>query len=76
MYKEQHKILESLKEHRYTGIDQQSKVRYLIEGINTTGLDSVKTNIMSDESVRHDFDGCVTLYKNFSNSQEKIISSL
>ena len=63
--KEQHNILESLKEHGYTGIDQQSKIRYLSEGIKTTGLDLFKTRIMSDEILCHDFDGCVTLYKDF-----------
>ena len=47
--------------HGYTGIDQRSKVRYLIKGIKTTGLDSVNTRIMSDEGLHQDFDRCVTL---------------
>ena len=64
-HKEQHNILESLKDQGYTGIDQQYKVRYLSEDIKTTSLDSVKTCIISDESLCQDFDGCVTLYKDF-----------
>ena len=65
MHKEQDNILKNIKEHRYTGIDQLSTVTYLIEVINTMGLDSVKTFIMSDESLRQYFDGCMTLYKDF-----------
>ena len=65
MHKEQHNILKSLKEHRYTGIYQRSKVRYPREGIKTTSLNSVKTHIMSDESLHQYFDGCVKLYKDF-----------
>ena len=65
MHKYQHKILESLIAHDYTGIDQISKVRYLSDGINTTGLDSVKTHIISDEDIRQNFDRCMNLYKVF-----------
>ena len=39
LHKEQHNILESLMEHMYTGNDQISKVRYLSDGIKTTGLE-------------------------------------
>ena len=65
LHEEQHNILEILKEHGYTGIDHRSKVSYLSEGINTISLYSVKTHIMSDESLRQYFDGCVTLCKEF-----------
>ena len=63
--KEQHNTLNILKNCGYTGIYQQSKFRYLSEGINATGINSVKTRIVSDENLRQDFDGCVTLYKVF-----------
>ena len=65
MHKEQHNIIESLKEHGYTGIDHQFKVRHLIESIKTTSLNSVKPPIMSDESLGQDFDICVALYNEF-----------
>ena len=65
MHREQNNILNSLKEHGYTSINNTSKVRYLRKGIKNMILDSVKTHIMSDESMRQDFDGCVTLYKDF-----------
>ena len=67
LHKEQHNILEILKDHGYTWIEQRSMVRYLSEGIKTTSLDSVKTRIMSDKSLRQYFDSCVTLYKEFVN---------
>ena len=57
LHKNKHNILDSLKRQRYNGIDQQSKVRYLSKSIKTTGLDLVKTCIMSDETLRHYFDG-------------------
>ena len=41
------------------------KVRYLIAGIKTSALDSVKTGIMSDAALRTDFEAYVTLYKDF-----------
>ena len=65
LHKEQHNIPKSLKDNGYTGIYQQSKVRYLSKGIKNTSLDSVKTHIMSDESLHQNFDGCMTLYKYF-----------
>lgn len=66
MHKQQHSIMEGLVEHGYTGIDPRSKVRYLLDGIKTDRLDSVKTRIMSaDASLRNDFDACVTLYQDF-----------
>ncbi|KAI2504041.1 hypothetical protein MHU86_10403 [Fragilaria crotonensis] len=65
VHKQQHSIMEGLVEHGYTGIDPRSKVRYLLDGIKTDKFDSVKTRIMSDATLRNDFDGCVTLYQDF-----------
>ena len=39
----QHAILTGLVEHRYSGIDDWSKVRHLMAGIKTKVLDLVKT---------------------------------
>ncbi|KAI2510102.1 hypothetical protein MHU86_4269 [Fragilaria crotonensis] len=65
VHKQQHSIMEGLVEHGYTGIDPRSKVRYLLDGIRTDKFDSVKTRIMSDATLRNDFDACVTLYQDF-----------
>jgi hypothetical protein len=65
LHKSQHSIMEGLVEHRYTGINPHSKVRYLLDGIKTDKFDFVKTRIMSDASLCNDFDSCVTLYQDF-----------
>jgi hypothetical protein len=58
-----HHTLAGLVRHGYAGIDERTKVRYLIDGIRTNTLDAVKTRIMSDTELRSDFNQCVTLYK-------------
>ena len=62
---EQHTILEGLIEQGYTGIDPRSKVRYLMNGIKTSALDSVKTQILTEDDLRSNFDKCVSLYSDF-----------
>ncbi|KAI2493979.1 hypothetical protein MHU86_20553 [Fragilaria crotonensis] len=71
VHKQQHSIMEGLVEHGYTGIDPRSKVRYLLDGIKTDKFDAVKTRIMSDERLRLDFDGCVTLYQDYIRQTTK-----
>ena len=51
MHIEQHTILEGLVCHGYLGIDARSKVRYLLDGIRTTELDSVKTQVLSSPAL-------------------------
>ena len=41
LHKEQHTILEGLKEYGYAGMDEGSKTRHLFGGIKTTAPDSV-----------------------------------
>ena len=41
--KEQQNILEGLVYHGYTGVENGTKVRYIVEGIKYTSLDAVKT---------------------------------
>ena len=57
---EAHTILKSLEDHGYQGIDEHLTVRHLMNGIKTKSLDAVKIKIMSDVSLKSDFDGCVT----------------
>ena len=61
----QHAILERLVEHGYSGIDERSKVRHLLEGIKFGGLDVVKTQILANAGLRNSFDRCVSLYKDY-----------
>lgn len=71
---DQHAILEGLVEHGYNGIDDRSKVRFLIDGIRTDKLDAVKTTVIADPKLRTDFDGTVGLYKDFIE-QSKTLGS-
>ena len=75
VHKQQHSIMEGLKEHGYTGIDPRSQVRYLLDGIKTDKFDAVKTRIMSDEKLRSDFDSCVTLYQDYIRQTSKTKTS-
>ena len=63
--KRQHIILENLVQHGYKGIDERTKVRYLLDGIKTDSLDTVKTQILSNQEYRNSFDKCVTLFSDF-----------
>ena len=65
MHVDQHAILTGIVEHGYSGIDDRSKVRHLMDGIKTKVMDPVKTQIMASASLRNDFDACVNLYKYF-----------
>lgn len=62
---DQFTILEDLVQYGYAGIDERSKVRFLMNGIKTKDFDSVKTRIMSDETLRTDYDACVNLFKDY-----------
>ena len=65
-----HHTLEGLTRYGYAGIDERSKVRYLIDGVKTPSLDAVKTRIMSDAALRGNFSGCVTLYRDMIEQQQ------
>jgi hypothetical protein len=60
---DQHAILQGLVAHGYSGIDERSKVRHLVNGIKTPAIDPVKTRIMSDAALRNDFEACVNLFQ-------------
>ncbi len=73
VHKQQHSIMEGLVEQGYTGIDTQSKVRYLLVGIKTDKFDAVKTH--DYERLQLDFDACVTLYQDYIRQSVKGKSS-
>jgi hypothetical protein len=45
VHKSQHSIMEGLVERGYSGIDPRSIIRYLLDGIRTDKLESVKACI-------------------------------
>ena len=69
-YMQQYTILENLVQHGYAGIDPHSKVRYLCDGIKRLHLDTVKTRILSDETIRVDFPRCVSLFSDFIKQRQ------
>ena len=73
---DQHNILDGLVRYGYSGIDERSKVRYLLNGIKTTALDSVKTRILSDSNLRSNFDACVTLFQDMLTQTKESNDSL
>ena len=62
---QQHTFLENLVQHGYVGINPQSKVHYLCDGIKGTHLNMVKTRILSDENLCVDFPKCISLFSDF-----------
>ena len=67
----QHSVLEGLVQYGYSGIDERSKVRHLLDGIKTSEFDACKTQIQSSSTLRNDFQACVTLYKDFIKQSDK-----
>ena len=65
LHKDQHSILEGLTKHGYAGIDERSKVRYLLDGIKTDDLNMIKGQILATATLRNDFDACVTLFRDY-----------
>jgi hypothetical protein len=64
IHKEQHQILEQLEEdHGYKGIDEGTKVHYLLSGIKTNKLNTIKGQILGDPSLQTNFDRCDNLFK-------------
>ena len=63
--KEQHTILENLEENGYIGINERSKVWYLIAGIKYGALNSVNTTALASSPLCQDFDACMTLYRDY-----------
>jgi hypothetical protein len=70
IHTEPHSVLNRLKDYGYAGIDDSSKVRHLLKGINTTELNVCKTLVMAIPSLRHDYFATVELYSTFINKMK------
>ena len=61
LYKKQHKIKESLKDHGYSGIDNGTKVCIFLQGIRGTELEEVVNVVcIQPEKYEKDFDPTVS----------------
>lgn len=65
LHVEQHSILEELVQHGYSGIDEGSKVRYLVRGVKMQALDTVKTSILGNSALQNDFTASAALLMYF-----------
>jgi hypothetical protein len=65
LQKEQHSIINGLRQYGHTGIAKRSEVRYLNKGIKCNTLDVPRSQILASAALRSDFDGCVQLYMDF-----------
>ena len=76
---DQHTSLNGLKDYGYSGIDEQSKVRFIMAVIRTDKLEYAKTRILSDAPLRVSLEYCVALYKDFiehtSSSQNPTLNT-
>jgi hypothetical protein len=68
-HKECHVVLNNLKVHGYSGIDEASKVRRFLDGIQYAQLENCKTQIYSTAALQVDFDGCVDLINNMIHTK-------
>jgi hypothetical protein len=74
IHAEQHAVLNGLTEYGYSGIDNGTKVRKLMVGINTDDLDTVKAAVLASPALRTNYPDGVTLYGDFV-TQQKIESA-
>ena len=56
LHKGQHIIADGLMEYGYSGIDDNSKLCMLMNGINTNALDDCKASILAIPEMQGDFD--------------------
>jgi branched-subunit amino acid transport protein len=47
VHAEQHVVLQGMMEYGYAGIDERTKVRYLLAGIKTSALTPCTANLMA-----------------------------
>ena len=76
MHQDQHTILEGIVEYGYTGIDEQSKVRHLLDGIKTNELDTAKGQIWASPRLQTHFNECVTIFQDFINNKKTATSHM
>jgi hypothetical protein len=70
IHAEQHAVLNGLTDYGYSGIDNGTKVRNLMEGIKTDALDTVKAAVLARPALRTNYPDVVTLYGDFIKQQK------
>jgi hypothetical protein len=67
---QQHAVLNGLTDYGYSGIDNGTKVRKLMAGINTDALDTLKAAVLESPALRTNYPDVVTLYGDFIKQQK------
>ena len=62
---ELHQLLDGLKEHGYSGIDEHAKVRYFMQGLVHSSMDSCKLHFLSNSACRGSFEECARVCRAF-----------
>jgi hypothetical protein len=75
IHEKAHIISEGLVELGYASIDEESKVRCLMDSIKTKTLDDVKAQIIANAALRANFYACVDLFKDFI-AQERLVNGI
>jgi hypothetical protein len=71
IHTEQHSVLNDLMEHGYSGIDESSKVRLLLDGITVSNYDVVKSQMLARPALETSFEKYIELYNEFIKSTNK-----
>jgi hypothetical protein len=64
-HKRLHNVFDDLKALGHDGLCENAKVRRLMQGIHNRHLDFIKSQIISNRELYHDFDKAVMVYKDF-----------
>jgi hypothetical protein len=64
---EQHAVLQGMMEYGYAGIDERTKVWYLLAGIKSSDLTPCTANLMATPDIRNSFDQTAGAIKDFIN---------
>jgi hypothetical protein len=66
----QHAVLNGLANYGYSGIDNGTKVRKLMAGINTDALDTEKAAVLESPALHTNYPDVITLYGDFIKQQK------
>ena len=69
MHKDVPIMMDELTDAQYDGLDAQSKLNHLVDGIKNSALDTVKATIWASAMLGTDFGGTIYLFKKFITQQ-------
>jgi hypothetical protein len=70
IHTEQHAVLNGLTGYGYSGVENGTKDRKLMPGINTNALDTLKAAVLASPALRTNYPDVATLYGDFIKQQK------